>query len=199
MSASADGRETAPASERQARVLLQVMAVLFLLGTAIVATAAWSVADAGLATVHVRDKTGDGDSIWIPMPMALAAAAVHMAPDDMLEGESPEDLEELQRVLPALVLALDGLETAGDFTLVEVEGPGEHVRIDKKGRSLEIRVDDAENEINLSLPIRSFARLFREVEVKARRAALAAPPSASSTDEPEVAEDDVPEATSRVY
>ena len=154
-----------PDREAQARLFIKVAAVLLVLATGVAGALAWSVAEAGITTVHVREKGEDGHSFWIPLPMALAAAAVHMAPDEILDDES----DGLQQILPILAEALDGIEGAGDFTLIEVEGPDEHVRIEKHGRSLLIHVEDEEDEISVRFPIRSFARLFREIEVKAGR------------------------------
>lgn len=167
------GTDRLPVRETQARMLIKVAVVLVVLATAVAGAVAWSAAEAGIATVHVKEKGDGGHSFWLPVPMGLAAAAVHMAPDDMLEDESDRDIEDLQTYLPMLAAALDELEDAGDFTLVEIEGPGEHVRIDKSGRSLLIHVEDEEDEVRVKFPIRSFARLFREVEVKAGHEARA--------------------------
>jgi len=55
------------------------------------------------------------------------------------------------------------VEDAPDAVLVEVENERESVRIEKVGRSLEIRVRDGKDSFEISLPASLLGRVAREI------------------------------------
>ena len=151
---------------RQTRQFLTVAGTIAMIGAGAVFVMAANVAEAGMAYVHVREKTEDGAHFTLPMPMSLAAAMVHFVPDDeFADGDA-----ELSTVLPVVAAMLAELADQPDGPLVQIDSAGEKVLIEKVGRSLKIHVDDPETEVRVSLPIRSVARMLRDIEVKSRRA-----------------------------
>ncbi len=151
---------------RQTRIFLTVAGTIATIGMSAVFLMAANVAEAGMAYVHVREKTDDGAHFTIPVPMSLAAAMVHMVPDEEFAEDTDEDLE---FVLPVIAAMLADLADQPDGPLIQVDSADEKILIQKVGRSLRISVDDAETEVRVSFPIRSVARLLGDIDVKARK------------------------------
>ena len=55
------------------------------------------------------------------------------------------------------------MEDAPDAVLVEIENEREHVRIEKDGRTLEIRVRDGRDSFEISVPASLLGRVAREI------------------------------------
>ncbi|MGH9758980.1 MAG: hypothetical protein ACRD4M_14680, partial [Candidatus Acidiferrales bacterium] len=69
--------------------------------------------------------------------------------------------------LPVIRAALDGLRDTDDVTLVEVNEPGQHVRVAKEGGSIVVDVDDAEDTVHVSTPIRAIASTVEQLAAAA--------------------------------
>jgi hypothetical protein len=59
---------------------------------------------------------------------------------------------QIQQKLPFIDAALADLRDADDFTLVEVDAPGEHVQVSKSGSSITVDVDNADATVHVSPP-----------------------------------------------
>ena len=143
-------------------VAMGIVAVLFVMSGVALAT---TVVRSGLVSVKV-DKTGDGngagDDLHIVVPAGLVYAGLALAPtfagDEMAEAR--RDLREMRPQLEAL---LQALEDCPDAVLLEATSPGESVRIEKRGRALEIHVHDAQSNVTISLPANLAARVVSAV------------------------------------
>ena len=117
---------------------------------------AWS----GVATVRVQDAS-EGVNLFVPVPMALVEVAVVGASwshSEHFQTEIETHLEDLGDIAPMVRIILLELESCPDVTLVEVQDHGTYVKIMKRGGDLEIRVDDDESNVRVSIPIRSVRR-----------------------------------------
>jgi len=62
---------------------------------------------------------------------------------------------------------LSELEKLPDASLVEVEGPKEHVRVNIHFGSLTVDVDDPGETVHVSLPIRAARKVVEDLETDA--------------------------------
>ena len=137
-------------------VVLGIVAVLFVMSGVALAT---TVIRSGLVTVRVQEE---GDNLHIVVPAGLVYAGLAVAPvfagDEL--NRAGRDLDEIRPQLNAL---LQSLEDCPDAVLLEATSPGESVRIEKRGRSLEIHVHDAKSNVTISLPADLAARVVSAV------------------------------------
>jgi len=144
------------------------------LGMAGVALAGASVlCSDGFIDVSVTTKQPDGVHIRVIAPAMLAPLAVRLAPMAMRlspPGASPDPQcliahadWQIQHRLPFLRAALSSLRDAGDFTLVEVDAPGEHVHVAKSGASIVVDVDNSDATVHVSAPIRALASTINQL------------------------------------
>jgi len=119
------------------------------MSTALVAGAALS--SEGFIHVKVREKHPGGTHLNLIVPAALVPATLSFVPKQHLQGAS----ENLHEYLPLIDAAVPALEDCPDGVLVEVRDPGEHVLITKSGGSVVIDVNDADDEVHVSVPLRA--------------------------------------------
>jgi hypothetical protein len=127
------------------------------LGTALVAGAA--VSSEGFIHVKVHEKQPDGTNVNLIVPAALATTALHFVPAHNFD-RAPD---ELRQCLPIIDAAVPALRDAPDGVLVEVEDPGEHVRITKAGGSLVIDVNDNDDVVHVSVPLRAVQNAVHQI------------------------------------
>jgi hypothetical protein len=120
-----------------------------LLGTAMVAGAA--VSSEGFIHVRVHEKQAGGTHLNLIVPAAIVPAALHFMPKQNLAETS----RDIRRYLPIIDAAIPALEDCPDGILVEVKDPQEHVLIQKSGSSIVIDVNDHENIVHVSVPLRA--------------------------------------------
>lgn len=129
-------------------ILLAKIGVGFL-GTAMVAGAALS--SEGFIAIKVHEKAANGTHLTLIVPAAIVPATLHFV--------RKEDLKEAGRdirpYLPIIDAAIPALEDCPDGVLVEVKDPGEHVLIQKVGGSVVIDVNDHEDIVHVSVPLRA--------------------------------------------
>lgn len=113
----------------------------------------------GVVNVKVVEKQPHGVHIHLIAPAMLAPIAVRIAPRNVLADAA----REIQPHLPEIQAALDGLRDTDDVVLVEVRDPGEHVEVQKAGRSIIVDVDDAENTVHVSAPIGAIASTVNQL------------------------------------
>jgi len=119
------------------------------LGTAMVAGAALS--SEGFIAVKVQEKQADGTHLNLIVPAALVPATLHFVPKMKLQDAG----REIRPYLPIIDAAIPALEDCPDGILVEVQDPGEHVLIQKSGGSVVIDVNDHDDIVHVSVPLRA--------------------------------------------
>jgi len=122
----------------------------------------------GLIRVSVHEKRAGGEHIRLVVPGAIIPLALAFVPAKEIGRHMPA---EARQHLPVVEAALGELQRLPDCTLVQVDGPGEHVRIRVQDHQMVVDVDDHEDEVHLTLPLSS----LRSVMAKVGRAAEFAP------------------------
>lgn len=149
---------------KKATKVLLVLAASFgllLLGSGFLLAA--SIVQTGLVTVKVHESGPDGTHLYLPVPAILVHAGLAVLPA-LIEDDVWEDVRtDLGEWAPVAAEALRSVEDAPDAVLVEVENERESVRIEKVGRSLEIRVKDGRDSFEISLPASLLGRVAREI------------------------------------
>lgn len=149
-------------------VLVGILAVL-VLGAGILV--AGTVASTGMLTVRVHESGPAGVNLYIPVPANLVEATIEVAPVFARVAGSSDLDRELDRVraeiepwLPALDRMLGEVHRMPDVTLVRVVGPNEYVAVEKRGDSLEVRVEEPGTRVDVVVPLRILDSLQRLLE-----------------------------------
>lgn len=145
---------------KTAKKLLLVFALacgIFILGTGFV------IAATGMVTVKIDEAGPGGNRLYIPVPAILVHAGMAVLPALVEEDVWEEVRTDLGEWAPVAAEALRAVEDAPDAVLVEIESERESVRIEKDGRSLEIRVRDGKDSFEISLPASLLGRVAREI------------------------------------
>lgn len=119
------------------------------LGTVVAAGAALS--SEGFIAVRVQEKQANGTHLNLIVPAAIVPATLHFVPKDKLKDAG----RDIRPYLPVIDAAIPALEDCPDGVLVEVRDPGEHVLIQKIGGSVVIDVNDHEDIVHVSVPLRA--------------------------------------------
>lgn len=119
------------------------------LGTVMVAGAA--VSSEGFISVRVHEKQADGTHLSLIVPAALVPATLHFVPRSHLKEASAN----IRPYLPIIDAAIPALEECPDGVFVEVSEPDEHVLIRKSGGSIVIDVNDHDDIVHVSVPLRA--------------------------------------------
>jgi len=127
------------------------------LGTAVVAGAA--ISSEGFIHVRVHEKHPGGANFAVIVPAAVVPVALHFVPKKHFD-RAPE---ELQEALPIVDAAVPELEKCPDGVLVEVIDPGEHVLITKSGGSIVIDVNDHNDTVHVSVPLRAVRSSLHQI------------------------------------
>jgi hypothetical protein len=148
---------------RGAKILLAIAVTLavLMIGSGVLLAA--SVVRAGTLTVKIHEPGRHGTNIDLTIPAAVVHLGLNVLPwvlDDDLGAEIRTDLGEYG---PAVAAALVELEDAPEAVLVDVRNASESVRITKEGRSLEISVDNADGQFEITLPASLLGRIAREI------------------------------------
>lgn len=127
------------------------------LGTLLVAGA--FVYDMGAVRVSVRGKSPGGENIRLIVPAAAVPVVLEFVPDAKLQ----EAAEEARPWLPVIEAVSEELARCPDGPLVEVSSPHEKVSIVKQGDSLIIDVDDANETVHISVPLKVVGIVARQI------------------------------------
>jgi hypothetical protein len=127
------------------------------LGTALVGGAALS--SEGFINVKVDEKEADGHHIHLIVPAALVPVTLKFVPRRHL-AEAAQNLRANMAIIDA---ALPALEQCPDGVFVEVTDPGEHVLVAKVGGSIVIDVNDADDIVHVSVPLRAAESAIHEI------------------------------------
>lgn len=142
-------------------LILTAAAGVLLMGSGFLLAA--SIVQTGLVTVKVHESGPDGTNLFVPVPAVLVHAGMAVLPALIEEDVWEEVRTDLGEWAPVAAEALRAVEDAPDGVLVEIENDREHVRIEKDGRSLEVRVRDGKDSFEISLPASLLGRVAREI------------------------------------
>jgi hypothetical protein len=119
------------------------------LGTALVGGAALS--SEGFIYVNVQEKHPGGTHVNVFVPAALVPTTLRFIPKHHFAGAS----RDLQIALPIIDAAIPALNDCPDGLLVEVVDPSEHVLVTKRGGSIIVDVNDPDETVHVSVPLRA--------------------------------------------
>jgi hypothetical protein len=142
----------------RALIVLLAAGVLMVSSTGVALAAA--VVTRGMVTIEVEDRGPDGVSLYIPVP----AAFLEVAADGMQMVIPDRELAKVKRAVGPWGEPVSGLihklADSPDAVLVSVTSANETVRIEKRGRNLEIEVHDSNSDVRISIPLPSVARVL---------------------------------------
>lgn len=119
------------------------------MGTALVAGAALS--SEGFIHVRVHEKHPGGHNVFVVVPAAVVPFAERFVPREKLSQAS----EQIRPCLPVIDAAIPALEQAPDGVFVDVTDDEEHVVVAKSGGSMVIDVNDEDDVVHVSVPLRA--------------------------------------------
>ena len=128
-----------------------------ILGTAVVAGAALSTE--GFIHVKVHEKGVDGHNINLIVPAAAIPLTLRFVPREHLAEAS----QNVRPYLPIIDAAIPALEDCPDGVFVEVTDDHEHVMISKSGSSLVVDVNDEDDVVHVSVPLRAAQSSIHEI------------------------------------
>jgi hypothetical protein len=149
---------------KTAKKILLILAAttgILLLGSGFLLAA--SVVTTGMVTVKVHESGPHGTHLYLPVPAILVHAGMTVLPALVQEDVWEEVRTDLGEWAPVAAEVLRAVEDAPDAVLVDIENEREHVRIEKDGRTLEIRVRDGRDSFEISLPASLLGRVAREI------------------------------------
>jgi hypothetical protein len=117
----------------------------------------------GMVQVKVTEKEPQGHHINVIAPAALCPIAAHFVPRRKLADAS----REIQPWLPVVRAVLNGLRQTGDVVLVEVRERDEHVQVEKSGGSIVVDVDDPNETVHVSTPLRAISDTVEQLAAAA--------------------------------
>lgn len=141
-------------------VLAAAFGILFLSTGFLLAA---SVVHTGLVTVKIHESGPHGTHLYLPVPAVLVHAGLSVLPALVQKDVWEEVRADLGEWGPVAAEVLRAVEDAPDAVLVDIENERESVRIEKDGRTLEIRVRDGGDSFEISLPASLLGRVAREI------------------------------------
>ena len=130
---------------------------LGMLGTVVAAGAI--VSSEGMITVRVREKAPKGTHVFVVAPAMLVPIGLHFVAKENLQ----EAAAQVRPWLPTIRVAIEELEKCDDSTFVEVVDPADHVRVAKSGGSIVVDVDDADETVHVSAPLRAVRHTIEQL------------------------------------
>jgi hypothetical protein len=138
------------------------MILLGKVGLGIVGTAlagAGIICSEGMISVNVETRQPEKHHVFVVAPAMLVPIAMHFVPKDRLG----EQAREIRPWMPTIRAGLDALSESDDITLVEVKEPGQNVRVAKSGGSIVVDVNDNDETVHVSTPIRAMSSAIEEL------------------------------------
>jgi hypothetical protein len=138
------------------------MILLGKVGLGIVGTAlagAGIICSEGMISVNVQTRQPEKHHVLVVAPATLVPIAVYFVPKDRLG----EQAREIQPWMPTIRASLDALGESDDITFVEVKEPGQNVRVAKSDGSIVVDVNDNDETVHVSAPIRAMASAIEEL------------------------------------
>ena len=113
----------------------------------------------GMIEVKVVERAPEVHHVYVIAPAMLVPIGMHFAPRKDLSHAAAE----IKPWLPTIRVALEQLRDTDDVTLVEVREPGEHVRVAKEGGSIVVDVEDHDDMVHVSTPIRAISSTIEQL------------------------------------
>lgn len=114
----------------------------------------------GVIQVKVVEKREPANhSIHVAVPALLMPIGIHFAP----KGQMAEAAAEIRPWLPTIRAALTQLRECEDMAFVEVRQPDDQVRVAKSGGAIMVDVNNVEETVHVSVPIRAFSSAVEEL------------------------------------
>jgi hypothetical protein len=117
----------------------------------------------GMIEVKVVERQPEVHHVYVIAPAMLVPIGMHFAPQRDLSRAAAQ----IQPWLPTIRAALDQLRESDDVTFVEVKEPGEHVRVAKQGGSIVVDVEDKDDTVHVSTPIRAISSTIEQLAASA--------------------------------
>jgi len=140
------------------------LGIILLIVTLMVGTVGLGAATAigrGLVQVEVDSGGHDGDHLGLAVPAVLIDLVLWIAPVNLVADEIP--IEEIRPYLPVMHELSRQIEELPDAVFVEVTGPDENVRIEKKNGRFIVSVTGRNERVHVSVPVSTVASLMRTV------------------------------------
>jgi hypothetical protein len=138
-------------------VILLGKIALGIVGTAVAGVGV--LCSEGMIEVKVVERKPEVHHVYVIAPAMLVPIGMHFAPQRDLSRAAAQ----IRRWLPTIRAALDQLRESDDVTLVEVKEPGEHVRVAKEGGSIVVDVQDENETVHVSTPIRAISSTIEQL------------------------------------
>jgi hypothetical protein len=113
----------------------------------------------GFIHVKVHEKQPGGTNIYVVAPAALVNATLEFVPNRHLAEAS----ENLRPYLPIINAAIQALGDSPDGILVEVLDADDHILVRKSGGSIVVDVNDAQDTVHVSVPLRAAQSAIHEI------------------------------------
>jgi hypothetical protein len=117
----------------------------------------------GMVEVKVVERHPEVHHVYVIAPAMLVPIGMHFAPQRDLSRAAAQ----IQPWMPTIRAALDQLRESDDVTLVEVKEPGEHVRVAKQGSSIVVDVEEEDETVHVSTPIRAISSTVEQLAASA--------------------------------
>ena len=113
----------------------------------------------GMIVVDVVQRQPERHHIFVPAPALLVPIGMHFAPREKLAEAS----REIRPWLPTIRAAVEQLRDCDDITLVEVKDHDQHVRVAKSGGSIVVDVEEEDDTVHVSTPIRAISSVIEQL------------------------------------
>ena len=127
----------------------------------------------GTLRVSIHEKKKDGVNLNLVVPAAAVPLGLLFVPHDNLQDAA----RELRSWLPVVEVAAEELARCPDGVFVEVHNSREHVTITKHRGALLVRVDNPNETVHVSFPLKIVAATARRIKATE----FAGPETAKST------------------
>lgn len=117
----------------------------------------------GTLVVDVHEKLPGGDEVHVEMPGVVLPMTMLCIPDHVFV-ECHADDEDLRYVGPILRAVSRELRRMPDTEIISVETSDEVVSIVKQGPNIIIDVDNLEETVHISVPIKSMDAVIKKME-----------------------------------
>ena len=117
----------------------------------------------GMVEVKVVERHPEVHHVYVIAPAMLVPIGMRFAPRKELSHAAVQ----IQPWLPTIRAALDQLRETDDVILVEVKEPGEHVRVAKEGGSIVVDVEEKDETVHVSTPIRAISSTVEQLAASA--------------------------------
>jgi hypothetical protein len=142
-------------------VILLGKVALGIVGTAIAGVGV--LCSEGMIEVNVVVRQPEAHHVYVVAPAMLVPIGMRFAPQKDLSRAAAQ----IQPWLPTIRTALDQLRESDDVTLVEVKEPDQHVRVAKDGGSIVVDVQDKDETVHVSTPIRAISSTIEQLAASA--------------------------------